>query len=114
MTEQTWTDAYGQTYGPGDHIAVATISGRSPQLVIAVVERINTVDSKGQPIVTYVGWNPTTRQPITAPSCTVTARPVHDGRGFHRWSDRAVTYRIPGNIIKVPTPPAAAAEDQAA
>jgi hypothetical protein len=117
-----WTDHLGQTYRPGDYVAVATINGKSPQLVIALVERINRVNSKGDEIVerTYIeGSYPS--QYKTTPSCTVKAKPVIEGRGFFRWSGRtydpitkqsgfdldkvrAVTYQFPGNIIKVPAP----------
>ena len=44
-----WTDVLGNTYKPGDIVAVATISGRSPQMVFARVIRINRVNSSGEP-----------------------------------------------------------------
>lgn len=45
-----WTDALGNTYRPGDIIAVAVVNGRSPQMVIARVDRINKVNSYGEEI----------------------------------------------------------------
>lgn len=48
----SWEDCLGNKYQAGDVIAVATISGRSPQLVLAVVERINKVNSSGEEIFT--------------------------------------------------------------
>ena len=47
-----WEDCRGNFYQPGDIVAVATVNGRSPQLVLARVERINRVNSSGQPIET--------------------------------------------------------------
>lgn len=112
-----WTDVLGQTYRPGDRVAIAIISGRSPQLVIGTVLQINRVDSKGEEIRKacfkrferddgkwdYERW--------TEDSCTVRVRPELDARGFYRsnrgWFDdkhneaRPVTYKIPENIIKV-------------
>lgn len=123
QTRNSWTDTVGQTYQVGDYIAVASTHGRSPQLVIARVESINTHRADGTPITRVVGWDRETRQQITEPSVTVTAKPVLDGRGFHRtttrWippekrtdpevkfepipgGPRSVTYTIPGNIIKL-------------
>lgn len=51
-TWDEWTDNLGNTYRPGDIVAVATINGKSPQMVIAVVERINRVNSSGEEIKT--------------------------------------------------------------
>ncbi len=48
-TTDRWKDSLGQEFRPGDMIAVAVINGRSPQMVIAVVERINTTNAKGEP-----------------------------------------------------------------
>jgi hypothetical protein len=47
-----WTDELGNTYRPGDIVAVAIVNGRSPQMVLAVVERINKVNSSGDEIRT--------------------------------------------------------------
>lgn len=49
-TWDEWTDILGNTYRPGDIVAVSTINGKSPQLVIARVERINRVNSSGEEI----------------------------------------------------------------
>lgn len=48
-TTDRWKDSLGQEFRPGDMIAVAVINGRSPQMVIAMVERINTTNAKGEP-----------------------------------------------------------------
>lgn len=56
MSDKTWDqweDALGNTYKPGDIIAIATISGKSPQMVIARVERINRVNGSGEKITTH-------------------------------------------------------------
>lgn len=117
-TWDEWTDVLGQTYRPGDYVAYASVNGRSPQLVIAEVIRINRVDSKGHLHLERVGYlryhremkwpggenRPVTQQmPIYAPSCSVTVRPVIDARGFYRSGRRAgtVTLKIPQNVIKV-------------
>lgn len=47
-----WTDELGNTYRPGDIVAIAIINGRSPQMVIAKVDRINRVNSYGEAIMT--------------------------------------------------------------
>lgn len=55
MTDKTWSeweDGVGNIYGPGDIVAVATVSGKSPQMVIARVERINRLNSSGEEITT--------------------------------------------------------------
>jgi len=46
-----WTDELGNTYRPGDIVAIAIINGRSPQMLIARVDRINRVNSYGEPIM---------------------------------------------------------------
>lgn len=81
-----WTDILGQTYRPGDHVVYAMISGRSPQLVFAKVERINRVNSKRQEITDEVWDTPDRRHArnagrVTIPSCTVSVWPVIDARG---------------------------------
>lgn len=123
QTRNSWTDTVGQIFQVGDYIAVASTKGRSPQMVIARVESINTHHANGEPITEYVGWDRETRERIEKPSVTVTAKPVLDGRGFHRsttrWippekrgpdgeafepipgGPRSVTYLIPGNILKL-------------
>lgn len=118
-----WTDVLGQTYYPGDLVAVATVNGKSPQLVLARVERINRVNSSGEEITKHKYFPHD--EPITKlrsdgseyqergehrnmPSCTVRTKPLVDARGFGRWStnketgeNRSVTYSIPENILKV-------------
>lgn len=51
-TWNVWQDVLGNEFRVGDIIAVATINGKSPQLVIAEVERINRVNSYGEEIYT--------------------------------------------------------------
>jgi hypothetical protein len=158
MTEKTWDqwiDCLGNKYEVGDLVAVATISGRSPQLVLAVVERINRRNSSGEEIMMNKSFildepirhtkecyilkrkaeyernrgyyydryameqaaNHVCEPSCTeywqkeevrrVPSCTITARPVLDARGFGRYStnadgvNKAVTYSIIENIILV-------------
>lgn len=43
-----WQDSIGQTFRPGDLVAVATVNGRSPQMVIAEVKTINLTNAKGE------------------------------------------------------------------
>lgn len=47
-TVEEWEDSLGEPFRAGDLIAVAVINGRSPQMVIAEVERINTTNPKGE------------------------------------------------------------------
>lgn len=115
-----WTDVLGQTYRAGDRVAIATISGRSPQMVIGTVVRINRVDSHGEEIVTHHSrWEIVDGERkayyYNTPSCTVRVQPEIDARGFYRtrgmWIDekwvndatdpKQVTYQIPANIIKL-------------
>lgn len=48
-TTDRWKDSLGQEFRPGDMVAVAVVNGRSPQMVVAEVERINTTNAKGEP-----------------------------------------------------------------
>lgn len=53
MSDKTWPkweDTLGNVFQVGDIIAVATISGKSPQMIIARVEKINRVNSSGEEI----------------------------------------------------------------
>ena len=52
MVWPEWTDELGNTYRPGDIVAIAIINGRSPQMLIARVDRINRVNSYGEEIWT--------------------------------------------------------------
>lgn len=47
-----WEDCRGNFYQPGDIVAIAIINGRSPQMILARVERINRVNSSGELIWT--------------------------------------------------------------
>lgn len=46
-TWDQWEDCLGNFYQAGDIIAIAIINGRSPQMILARVERINRVNSSG-------------------------------------------------------------------
>lgn len=117
-----WTDPLGNLIFPGDVVAISTINGRSPQLVIARVDRINRVNSRGEEIVArksisfdepvqrlrYDGTPYLVYQEYReVPSCTITATPIIDARGFSRSSTytgepvKKVTYSIPENIIRI-------------
>ena len=111
-----WTDVLGNTYKPGDIVAIATVSGRSPQLVIAKVVSINKTDKEGNEITARkwvehdepimrtrirrsYNYNTNKYDDITesyleeggykqVPSCTVTAQPLMDTRKFYRATDQ--------------------------
>lgn len=51
-TWDQWEDCRGNFYQPGDIVAIAIINGRSPQMILARVERINRVNSSGELIWT--------------------------------------------------------------
>ena len=98
-----WTDAIGHTIRPGDTVAVATIEGQRPVIVIGEIVRINSHDSKGQPIVGWHYYESGGRsQEAQFPSCTITVRPTGETR-FDTSSRRQnlVTYRIPANVLLV-------------
>lgn len=146
MVWPEWTDELGNTYHPGDIVAIAIINGRSPQMIIARVDRINKVNSYGEPHMTnktfdldepirkerecwYVKqksdpyysrysydrnsshvckpecteyW--VTTEVKKVPTCTVTATPIADLRGFSRSKNhdgkaKSNTYSIPENIL---------------
>lgn len=131
----SWTDVLGQTYRPGDTVAVGVINGRSPQIVIGEVIRINRINSQGQEHLEEVLERDDNGMPVRdpgthdfirhiVPSCTVTVMPQVDARGFWRAGVtfqkdkkvRPVTYTIWQNIIKVrkrvePRPPGAPASE---
>ncbi len=108
-----WTDVLGQQYGPGDIVSISTISGKSPQLVVAEVVRIARKDSKGELITCSAGYDRATNTYLSKPSCKVVALPLVDARGFSRWGrwnsvtkaydkpTKTVTYSIPQNIVKL-------------
>lgn len=101
-TYDEWTDVLGQTYRAGDTVAVAVINGKSPQMVIGEVVRINRLDSKGCEHVDEFWVDDDSKPPRTwttstgetrsrpeqkrahRPSCTVTVQPLIDARGFYR------------------------------
>lgn len=88
-----WTDCLGQTYKPGDAVAYASISGKSPQLVIGEVVSIHSHDSKGNRYRNFKGQD----------ICSVKVQPLLDARGFWRdYNAKAVHLKIVENIIKIP------------
>lgn len=89
----SYVDVLDQTIKAGDYVAYASISGRSPQMVIARVVQINRVNSSGEAIKGDYGNNKV--------SCTIKLQPFLDARGFGRYTDRAVTIKIPNNVIKI-------------
>lgn len=112
-----WTDVLGNKYSAGDYVAYASISGKSPQLVIARVERINRLNSNREEIVTVTGRYPNQTR---VPYCSLTVTPVIDARGFYRTRTKydpllkqsvpikvkPVTLHIVENAIKIDwTPP---------
>lgn len=107
-TVNEWYDSIGQKIHPGDYIAVATINGRSPQLVYAQIKQINKTNKDGKPY--YFGFH----GPAQAldpqyynldnytPTVVVSAVPIYSGRDFYRSDNpRAVSYSIVGNITKL-------------
>lgn len=97
-----WPDAVGVMIRPGDTVAVAIIDGRSPKIVIGEVLRINSHDSKGQPLRDG-RYDRATRQILTFPTASVTVRPTGETRfGDTQSRTRIVTYKFPQNIIKLP------------
>lgn len=51
-TWDMWEDCRGCFYQAGDIVAIAIINGKSPQMILARVERINRVNSSGELIWT--------------------------------------------------------------
>lgn len=49
-TTNEWTDSLGNKIKIGDVVAIATINGRSPQMVFVKITRLNTHRSNGDPI----------------------------------------------------------------
>ena len=49
-----WTDVLGNTYRPGDNVAISIINGKSPQMVIGEVLKINRVNSSKQQLGEFV------------------------------------------------------------
>lgn len=119
----SWTDVLGQEYRVGDLVSVATISGKSPQMVIAEVTAINRmrkdpwtrIDGEDGDYHFGPAWVLITKgYKEPQPSCTIKALPLVDARGFYRTGDgrhwnrqneernvKQVTYQIPNNIIKL-------------
>lgn len=83
MVWPEWTDELGNTYRPGDIVAIAIINGRSPQLLIARVEHINRVNSYGEPIMVNKSFK--LDEPIRHErECYVLkGRKANTGRGYY-------------------------------
>lgn len=92
-----WTDQRGNTYRPGDTVAVAAVRHKAATLHIGTVIKINRINSKGEEIG-YWSYDPQTQQKTLIPSCTVTVlRP----QPYHQGQDTQYTYQDPSNIIKL-------------
>lgn len=102
------TDKLGQTYGPGDLVAVAMANGspsNQPNLVFVVVEEILTHDAQGRPFTQDRHFDPDTRQLSPAmPGFVVKGRPYAEGNPHTSYGSlgpdaRLRQYIKPGNII---------------
>lgn len=96
-----WSDCLGQQYGPGDCVGYASISGKSPQLVVAEVVAIYTHNASGKRYTENTfrdgGWQ-------FIDSVSVKVMPLLDGREFYRGSNpKPVHLKITGNIVKLPS-----------
>ncbi len=114
-TWDNWTDGLGSPIWPGCHIAIATVSGRSPQMVVAELLRINRKNSRGELHKGDLCWftkdgkrsnsNPHAPYGRTA-GATFTAKPFYarfDSR-VEPWGSeevRAATYQFQRNIIRI-------------
>lgn len=120
-TTDEWEDSLGQKIVPGDFIAVATISGKSPQMVVAQIEKMSTHNADGKPFGAHSKAYPAVAtdekdfSPRTFPrhdgttvtypphirTVTVTATPMFDGRGFGRsrgkWGYNPITGKYEHN-----------------
>lgn len=87
-----WTDELGNTYRPGDIVAIAIINGRSPQMLVARVDRINRVNSYGEPIMVNKSFE--LDEPVKhARECFYVKRRQEPPRSYDRYSwDRAQTH----------------------
>jgi hypothetical protein len=89
----------GQIYEPGDVVAYAATVGRSAGLSVAMVRKINRVNSKGETITRRnPEWTWDMREnnpddvPQYIPSATVTLVPLRDSANrYGRWTSRDVT-----------------------
>lgn len=97
-----WTDMVGSTYGPGDIVAVATISGRSPQMIVGEVVRILAMDPEGKPYEDRE-WDADSGSYRRKPSVKVTVQKMAGRFGVRRYtgSRDTSTYQFRNNIIKV-------------
>lgn len=95
-----WADMLGQSYEPGDVVAYAATVGRSAGLSVAMVRKINRVNSKGEPNRMRnprYSWsesreNPSYDVPEWLPSATITLVPLKDSSNrYGRCDARDVT-----------------------
>lgn len=95
-----WKDKLGRIYRAGDQVAVATTRGKSPQLLIGEVIKINRVNSKNEPIGRWTIPDPKNapNDKVFEPSCTVT---IKTASRWYRGGDQIYTYQFPNNIVKV-------------
>lgn len=86
---EVWYDAIGQELRVGDYAAVATISHKSPQLVVIKVLGMKDTNNDGSPARTWNG----------KPGVNIKGKRLSSR--FSLWDSRAVTYKIPENLIKL-------------
>lgn len=91
---RAWQDMMGQWYSAGDIVAVATTYGQSARQSIALVKRINTIDSYGKPHQTRVAKVAGYRDaqglwvhPVYeyTPYCSVTIRRILDATAWNKY-----------------------------
>lgn len=108
----TWTDILGHEYTVGDTVAVAGLAGKSAQLVIGEVARINRINSKGEEIFERVydtsdGSYEQGAEMVDRSSCTVTVKPsVHTKRRPWGNASKMHTYQHWRNVVKIMVDPA--------
>lgn len=100
---ESWVDALGQTYKPGDAVAVSIINDRSPRTVYGVVENIYLTDTRGERIMgSSTVFDPETGEYsyVREQSCGVKVRVLKRSR-WGRGDSGSTTYKIPENITKL-------------
>lgn len=113
-----WVDSIGQTYSPGDAVAISITSGNSSDIVVGEVVRINRLRANGDEIklkTRMIGPPPDGSDPTALwhyqveDWCTVTIRPIFICGSPASTYDRtlkqylpvgkAKTYQKPENIV---------------
>lgn len=106
-TYESWIDALGNEIRPGDTVAIAIISGRSPQLVTGKIISINAYNSRGVRHVdtrfVYKDGRIADRKYVE--TCTITVEPTSGSRWAAERGDRRtakkITYNFPDNMVKI-------------